>query len=379
MRRRWVGFLLLLLISVLLSPRLARADQPGAHTVNVAVLAFDSEDAETQADALTGALRNRVRNAPGWSVVDTTQSLGMLTAALRCPSRPPPDCQQKISEQIKVDRYIWGYVAKGPTQGQVTAEIHFYQKGKPDTVLKESYAENLTDPNDDKGLGKVAGHILDRLGGSAMGTVVVRAGDATGEVIVDGEKRVPLQAGQARIELGAGGHSIEISSPGASPTKRNVLVTAGKETVVDMEIASANKPENEPSSFPTRKVIAGSLVGAGVVLGVVSVLSVVAYSKNQDDGKKLAEDPNVAPNETQDDACKAYDSGQYAHQEDKLCKAHRDSIRNSTVAIITGAAGGVAILAGVYLWVTDPGTEKSAKKKIRVAPTLGGLSVFGSF
>jgi hypothetical protein len=378
----------MLLVMVLIGPRAARADQPGAHTVSVAVLTLDSEDAEQQADALTGSLRMRIRNAQGWSLVDTTQSLGMLTAALRCPPRPPPDCQQKISEQIKVDRYIWGFVAKGPITGQVTAEIHFYQKGKADTVLKESFADNLIDQNDDKGIGKVAGHIIDRLGGSAMGVVVVRAGDATGDVVVDGEKRVPLSAGQARIELGAGGHSIEIAQPGMPPTKRNILVTAGKETVVDMEVAGPAKPggpTEEGKPFPTRKVIAGGLVGAGVVLGVVSVLSVIAYGKNQDDGKKIADDPNgLAPNETASDACKAYDAGSYAHQEDKFCKAHRDAIRNSTVAIVTGAIGGAAILAGVFLWVTDPGTEKSAdKKKPRIAPSVGagstGVVVFGSF
>ena len=141
--------LVLLVLTVLALPRIARADQPGAHTVPVAVLAFDSEDSEEQADAVTGAVRSRVRAAPGWSLIETTQSLGMLTAAMKCPTRPPPECQQKIAEQIRTERYIWGFVMKGPTQGQVTAEIHLYQKGKADTVLKESNADNLKDSNDD--------------------------------------------------------------------------------------------------------------------------------------------------------------------------------------------------------------------------------------
>ena len=158
----------LIALMTLLVPRLSHADQGGGHTVPVAVLTFDSEDAEDQADAFTGALRSRIRAAQGWSLIETAQSLGMLTAALKCPSRPPPDCQQRIGEQLKAERYIWGYVAKGPQSGQVTAEIHLYQRGKPDTVIKENYADNLKDQNDDT-LRKIAAHVLERLGGQAVG------------------------------------------------------------------------------------------------------------------------------------------------------------------------------------------------------------------
>src|SRR4051794_1055170 len=201
----WRGFtwfprafptVLVLLLAVLALPHVAHADQPGAHTVPVAVLAFDSEDAEEQADAITGAVRSRIRAAQGWSLIETTQSLGMMTAAFKCPSRPPPDCQQKIAEQIKAERYIFGFVAKGPTAGSVTAEIHLYQKGKADTVLKETYADNLKDSNDDT-LRKIAARIVERLGGTAVGVIVVRSSDQTGDVVVDGEKHVPLDKGTA--------------------------------------------------------------------------------------------------------------------------------------------------------------------------------------
>src|SRR5690242_13691103 len=82
----WLSILVMML-TVVLVPRRAGADQSTAHTVSVAVLGLDSDDAEEQADALTGALRSRIRASQGWSLVDTTQSLGMLTAALRCPGK----------------------------------------------------------------------------------------------------------------------------------------------------------------------------------------------------------------------------------------------------------------------------------------------------
>ncbi|HEY8079675.1 MAG TPA: hypothetical protein VIF62_36345 [Labilithrix sp.] len=388
MARRWLGFVVVFLVA-LITPRLVRADQPGAHTVAVAVLALDSEDAETQADALTGALRSRIRSAPGWSLVDASQTLGMLTAALRCPSRPPPECQQKIAETVKVDRYIWGLVSKGPTQGQVTAEIHFYQKGKPDTVVRESYADNLSDPNDDKGIGKVAAHIVEKLGGSAMGVVVVHAGDAGGEVVVDGDKHVPLQAGQARIELGAGGHAIEVTSTGGAPIKRNILVTAGKETVVEMAepTSGAPKPEEPSSPFPTRKVIAGGLVVAGVVLGVVAIVELGAYNKAVDAGDK---DKATVPGDVKDAQGNVIkpaqkpcdDSVQYP----QFCQDDKDAKKASTVGIITAVAGAAAIGGGIVLWLTDSSSSEkptTGKRKTRLVPTAGigsgGLLLSGSF
>ena len=60
----WLAIVVTLLAAILV-PRVARADQSTAHTVSVAVLGFDSDDAEEQADALTGALRSRVRASQG--------------------------------------------------------------------------------------------------------------------------------------------------------------------------------------------------------------------------------------------------------------------------------------------------------------------------
>ena len=81
---RWLTTVLVAASLLLSLGRLARADQAGAHTFPVAVLSFESDDAEDQADALTGALRSKIRSSQGWSLNETTQSLGMLTAALKC-------------------------------------------------------------------------------------------------------------------------------------------------------------------------------------------------------------------------------------------------------------------------------------------------------
>lgn len=378
MVRRGFALLALLLLTVLALPRVAHADQPGAHTVPVAVLAFDSEDAEEQADAITGAVRSRIRAAQGWSLIETTQSLGMLTAAMKCPSRPPPECQQKIAEQIKAERYIWGFVSKGPTAGQVTAEIHLYQKGKADTVLKEAYADNLKDSNDDT-LRKIAARIVERLGGTAVGVVVVHSADQSGEVIIDGEKHVPLDKGAARIELAAGGHSIEVAPTTGSPVKRNVVVTAGRETVVEFTGTGTSEPPAEGSKSKTRKIIGGVSMAVGGALGGIAVYSLVNYLGLQSDGEdRAAKVEKRSPPQ----ACKEYD--------ERCASIDKDSKTASGLAWGLGGAAVVAIGFGAYMFFSEPSSSSSTttaatppKPKTRVVPTVGsgtgGLLVVGSF
>ena len=372
-----IRLFVLLMLTVLALPRIARADQPGAHTVPVAVLAFDSEDSEEQADAVTGAVRSRIRAAPGWSLIETTQSLGMLTASMKCPTRPPPECQQRIAEQIRTERYIWGFVMKGPTQGQVTAEIHLYQKGKADTVLKESYADNLKDSNDDT-LRKIATRIVERLGGAAVGVVIIKSTEQTGEIVVDGEKHVALAQGTARVELAAGGHSIELAPAGGPAVKRNVLVTAGRETVVEFTPQGAAEPPAEGSPARTRKIIGGISMGVGANLGAVAIYEAFHWNSLQSDGEDYArrlDKPGVPGTE-----CRTYDS--------QCQRIDSDAKVASGLAWTLGGVGAVGLGVGAFLFFTDPGSSEpnraeAPKPKTRVLPQVGGNSggvmVLGSF
>ena len=378
----WVRFTVVRLFAVLATlvafGKVAAADQSGGHTVPVAVLAFDSEDAEDQADAFTGALRSRVRAAQGWSLSETTQSLGMLTAALKCPSRPPPDCQQKIADHLKSERYIWGHVTKGPQAGQVTAEIHLFQKGKPDTLIRESYAENLKDQNDEN-LRRVAQRVLDRLSGNAVGVVVVRGpDDMSGEVVVDGEKRVPLEDGSARIELAAGSHAIEVTPTNGAPTKRTVLVTAGKESLVEIEAPAPAEPVEPERPFPTKKVVGGIAFGTGIIAAAVAVQQFIFWNELQSRGDDIKGrvQSGLAPCE-----------GSAPDRE--FCDTHKKAQTSSAVAIGAAGLAAVGLGVGTYLLFVDGGSSEqpkdgwTARRRPRVSPTFGphggGLSVSGAF
>ncbi len=375
MARRVLAWVLWAL-AVVLAGQPARADPSGAHALGVAVLAFDADDAEDQADALTMALRSRVRASQGWSLTETTQSLGMLTAALRCPARPTPECQEKISDQLKMERYIWGFVSKAGA-GRVNAEVHLYQRGKPDTVFREAYADNLKDANDDT-LRKLAQRILEQFGSKAIGALVVRAGVTNGEIVVDGQKRVPLANGSARIELAPGGHSVELSSPDAPVEKKNVLITAGSESALQFGVAKATAP-GEPEAekpFPTKKVLGGVALAAGVALGILSVERTARYLEIQehDGGKGLSNQGPAGAQPCEDNTGKQY------------CDLHKVSQGVSAVAWVAGAASAVAIGTGVYLlFLSSDSTESTSpsSKRIRVGPSFGqrggGVLLTGEF
>ncbi len=368
---RWSYTLFTLVLVVLwLAPGKAAAQ---AHPSSIHVLEIDSDDADDQAEALTGALRSRVRTAPGWTLLETTQSLSMLTAALRCPQRPDAACLQRIAEQLKTDRFMWGVMNRSAGH-QVTAEVHLWAKGKPDQTVKESYSDNLKDQNDDN-LRKVAVRIFDRLtGASQPGTVVVSVGSEEGAVFVDGEQKAQLDHGRANVQLPPGAHTVEVRGPNVN-AKQSVTVPAGG--TVDANFAPpAPPPGSQPpssgaggeksSSLSGRKILEWGLIGGGgvlLVVGGIEGLNWLSLNSKQSDLLKSV------PGGLQPCDPKFNNPGVCAQSNQN----NSDAKTASTIALITGGAGLVAVVAGVYLLVTDhPSTEAegSPRARLRVLPRL---------
>ena len=128
----------------------ARAEAPSAKATPVYVLSIWTEDADDQADALTQALRSRVQQVAGWSLLQASQSFETFAIALKCPPKPDPACLQRIGDQLKADHYVWGTMDKkrGPPS-EVNVDLHLWARGKPDANAHESYADSLKDPNDE--------------------------------------------------------------------------------------------------------------------------------------------------------------------------------------------------------------------------------------
>src|SRR5580698_3574098 len=116
----------------------ALAEPANGKATPVYVLSIWTNDVDDQADALTQALRSRVRQAPGWSLTESNQSFETLSIALRCPPTPNQACLDRIGDQLHADHYIWGTMSK-ERSGEVTAELRLWTRGKPQVEASESY------------------------------------------------------------------------------------------------------------------------------------------------------------------------------------------------------------------------------------------------
>ena len=245
------------LLSVL--SRTASAEPPNQKAMPIYVLSVLTEDADDQADALTQALRTRVRLAPGLSLLETQQSLETLTIALRCPPHPDAPCLQRIGDQLHADHYLWGSLKK--RGGQVEVEAHFWSRGRPQLDATESYSDNLKDPGDEA-LKAVAAKLVSELTGSPSGggsssgsggggggktpatgpgTLVVHAGSEGGTVSVDGVEKGTLEEGTARIELPEGSHTVTVHVPGFKAPSLTTTIKAGGEQEVSFALAPGSE------------------------------------------------------------------------------------------------------------------------------------------
>ncbi len=358
---------------VLALPRAAFAQKP----VLVHVIALDSDDAsEDQADALTAALRQRVRSAATWQIAESNQSLSTLLPALRCPSRPDSACLQRIGDQLKTDRYFWGTVTKATVARQVVAEVHLWTRGKPEQVAKETYSDNLKDQNDDA-LKRISTQLYERLTGqSTQGTVVVHAnGSQTGTVVVDGKPMGQLVNGQASVQLGSGSHTVDIQAPGMATTPQtvSVVVNVSSEITFDLKASAVVVTPTTPSGpshikktigFITLGVAGASAIAAGIVGGLFA----------GDAGKFNDYRNGISTDKTA--ICSAnIDLGPVNGTSwASACKARSSANTEGSLAWgLGGAAVGLAVVGVILVVMDKPSAESGAPPQagLRILPTFG--------
>ncbi len=358
---------LFLSLLVLFAATSARADNKSSP---VHVITIDSDDAtEDHADAFTAILKVRLRSTPGWQLAETSTTLATLGPALRCPARPDPPCLQRIADQLKTDRFFWGKVSPGPQPHIVTAEIHLWIRGKAEQVVKETFADNLKDQNDDN-LKKIVNHVFDKLAGvSSDGVLNVKANIDDGVVLVDGQQMGKLDHGSATLTLPAGSHTITVEGAQGTTTMTSgaqpVTVVAGGEVSLAVElkpgaVVTPIIPEQPGKPAPVQKIVGLSTLGVGVVLGVIGAIEGVVFlgkrSQNQDDVAKIPD--------TITDIC-AYN--QYKTQCDNLKSA--ETAR--TLGFVFGGVGVALMTVGVIVFATAPSNKEAPKAGFRVLPQVG--------
>jgi hypothetical protein len=361
----------------------ARADSSTPKATALYVLEILTDDSDEQADALTQALRARARSAPGWTLLETQQSLEKLTVVLHCPPKPDAPCLQHIGDTLKADRYVWGTMSKkGPHQ--VGVELHLWARGKADTKAEQTLSDNLKDPSDD-GLKKVAADLFAIVtGGVTTGSVTVHAGAAGGMVLIDGAERARLDGGTTKIDVAVGPHALEVRADGSQPWTQQITVVAGGDqditaTLVPLGGALIPPPEAPSKPLPVRKIIAFSLLGAGAVAVAVGIYGGVKFlgDKSDLDNDRANIPTNVG------DACAAKET----LVEIRACSSYNSAHDDRTLELVGLGVGAVLVAGGLVVLLTDHGSEsgppKDAVGKLHLTPLLspkiGGLAASVSF
>jgi hypothetical protein len=351
MSRANVLALAMLTVSASFLPRTARAESPNNRAAPIYVLQILTDDSDDQAESLTQAIRARARQARGWSLAETPQSLETLAIALKCPPRPDAPCLQRIGDQLRADHYIWGVMVKKKS-GEVTADMHLWHRGKAEAEVSESFNENLKDPNDD-GLRAVAARVFDQLtGAGAGGTLVVHAGTGGGSVLVDGVSRGTLDEGMVRIEVSEGSHAVSVRVPGFEAPALPIKVKAGAEQEVSFALAAAredssHEPDAVGTPIPTREILGYAALATGVGFFTGATIEGLNWlaDKNASDNDRKSIPSTVT------DVC-ANPATASATEQD-ACSKSRDASSKSTFGWIFLGAGVAFAATGVWLITTD--------------------------
>jgi hypothetical protein len=337
-----------------------------------AVLSLDSEDMEDQAEALSGALRSKVRTSPNFTMGEGSTSLSLLVAALKCPTRPDAACLQRIGDQLKVDTFFWGTLAKsGPRQ--VTAEVHLWARGKADVVAKESFSDNLRDQNDEV-LKRIAARIFDKLTGAPVaGLLTVRAGESNGSVLVDGAALGSLEHGQAVLELKPGSYSVEVRVPGYKSPSHRVVVAPGADLVLNLTLVPEKAAVAEKPSRPIsgRTILTLGILAVGVGFGVAGTVEGVSFlskqSKNDEHHKTYGANDFCDPSQPHSAS---------PQQLDEACQNLKDAKSALALEAVFYSISAVLVGTGVVLLITDRDEKKETAGALKVRPH-GGLTSAG--
>ncbi len=347
---------------------------PSPKAAPIYVLAIWTDDADDQAEALTRALRSRVRATAGWSLGETTQSFETLAIALRCPPRPDPPCLDRIGDQLHANQYIWGTMAKA--RGEVTAELHLWRRNGTESADSATYAESYKDPDDPR-LRAIAMRLFDNMVVPAPGpTLVVHAGTGAGAVFVDEVRRGALTAGVAYIAVTAGVHKIEVRVPGFQTATQSATVGATGEQALDFPLlpsgAITEHTQRESSSRSFAWTIVGySAIAAGVGCLVAAGVEGLRWSDDRSaSDKDRANVPSSVSNVCSDTANGfALDA----------CQKSDDAKSAAVLGWVFAAAGAALGGTGAWLLLAAPnkpaheptGTRTSQRPPVELVPTLG--------
>lgn len=364
------------LASLLVATASSEGAEPGPDTAPINVIAVQTSSADSQAEALTRALRNAVRNLPGWSLSEGDYSLEVLTIDLKCGDRPDDACQNRIGAQIKADRYIWGILEKkGPN---VQGEVNLWVRGKGSTRVPISYSANLTEAGDDA-LMQIANDAIAKLtGGLPTGALHLKASAAAGQLLVDGQPAGDFTGGEGTFAVPIGSHTITVKARGYADGVAHASVKLGA-TPTELKV-NLLPLEAPPLDVNWRRIGGFTTLGLGVAAGAVGVASSLRVSalnreyNAKDTGilyqyrLKYPNDPNVCSHV--DDDAKGSDTTlkSLALASQKPCS---DAKLSEVLQFVFYPVAALGVGLGAYLIATSSSDTKKPAAAFTVDPQVG--------
>jgi hypothetical protein len=222
-------------------------------------------------------------------------------------------------------------------------------------------------------------------------TVVFIAKDAAGNdvsavrVTVDGALLVERLDGPA-LRVDPGEHVFEFTTAGAAPLSKRLVVREGvkdRQEVIVLAQAASGRHEapaviaqpasarNEApaliaqpgSSWGTQRVVGLALTGVGVVGTAVG--SVFGLSASSSFSKQQRECSGPLPAQ--------------CPQHDQAVSDHETTVRDGNISTVAFVAGGAALVAGAWLFLTAPRSQPIASTGLHVRPSLGFVYLDGGF
>jgi hypothetical protein len=334
----------------------ARAAEPGPGALPITVIAIQTNEADDQAEALTKALRNAVRAIPGWSLAEGDYSLEVLTLSLKCPEPPDANCQSRIADQIKSDRYVWGNLKKkGPN---VAGEVHLWVRGKGTSNWALDYSANLTEAGDDS-LKRIATEAVAQLtGGPPKGGVHVKTMNTVpGQVFIDGQPVGALKGGEGTFMAPAGPHKVTVKALGYADFDAQVVVQptgAPAEVSLTMLATGDSGPRNwkRIGGFIALGAGAAFAIGGGIAAGLVSSAQSSIDAQRKNVSKPTSYDWCNPPATGLSDACS---------------KGKTNQTAEIALFPLAAVAGGV----GIFLIATSGRSAPATTGRLTVNPQLG--------
>lgn len=341
----------------------------------VAVLTIQTLDAFEQADALTNTLKRAVEDAEGYSYaqLDKDHALLFLISSLGCNDPPDAACEQKIGDELKVDRFVWGTMKK--EGNDVLGDLHLWTRGQGGKSTTYRIPVNVVVPSDPDFAKLVLGKFGEMTGPPPAAKLRVKANIPTGTIFIDGKEAGKLAGGSATFDLPRGSHRIKIVAEGYEDAETTIDLKAREER--DVSLTSVKK-----SGGPDIKKILGfTSIGVGVAAAGVATYATVRVASMQSDLDPVLSGQNLGPNIEGKDQ-NACDNPNFFYRDSgdsQLTEAEIQDIcsESATMGPLNAAmwpVAGVFVGTGIILLAVSDwggGDQEAASLPFLVVPSIG--------